>query len=80
MSLSYQKSIWDPSVPSPRAGVPEAAGTLTFPERCAMVCCWPLRDPVYTLWRLLAQRRQGQKICLARHPRVSAVGRAKPAP
>lgn len=45
-----------------------------------MVCDWPQRDPVYTLWRLLAQRRPGQKICLARHARVSAVGRAKPAP
>lgn len=44
-----------------------------------MVCRWPPRDPVYTLWRLLAQRRQGQKICLARHPRISALGRAKPA-
>lgn len=45
-----------------------------------MVCDWSQPDPVYTLWRLLAQRRPGQKICLARRARVSAVGRAKPAP
>jgi hypothetical protein len=52
---------------------------LTFPERCAMVRRPPPRDPTYTGRRLLAQRRRGQKICWAGHPRVSALGRAKPA-
>lgn len=66
--------------------VPEGTQTpLTFPERCAMVLCWPPRDPAYTAGTLLAQPAQDKRfawpgtVALVLSGVLSLKGAARPA-